>query len=164
MTRKDFLKLYFEKFHRTLGAKRFVEIVELASTVGIISEEPDPNNKKQNIMLLTGRGVLMDEASASMLAPEKPKEEKQSQTKLPEMIHTPQGVSNTFFSLNQVKNILELKPSLAGHCSYCGKGSSDMVNYPKPLLSYAVETFKGKKYLICEDCGLQIRKELERNE
>jgi predicted SprT family Zn-dependent metalloprotease len=59
-------------------------------------------------------------------------------------------VSNTIFSLDQVKGILNLKVSYTGHCEYCGKGSL--------VIRYSVETYEGKKYLLCEDCGEQIIK------
>jgi len=144
--RKDFLKLYFEKFHRTLGNKRFKEITDLGSTVGIISEEADPYDKRQSLMLLTGRRVFSFKA--------------ENEPETSENIYTLQGVSNTIFSIDQVKGILELKTSYTGHCDYCGKGSLDMVNYPKPIIRYSAETFEGKKYLLCEDCGQKLTKEL----
>ena len=45
---------------------------------------------------------------------------------------------------------------------YCGKGSPDLVNYPKPIILYSLETYEGKKYLLCEDCGQQIMKAKKR--
>ena len=52
-------------------------------------------------MLLTGRGVLIEKA--------------QNEPKTAEKINTLQGVSNTIFSLDQVKGILNLKTPYVGH-------------------------------------------------
>jgi len=147
ITRKDFLKLYFKTFHRILGARRFKEILELGSAVGIISEEPDPNDKKQNLILLTGRVLLIEK-------------DKRTENSAP-LINNTWGVSNTIFSLDQVKGILNAKGPYVGHCDYCGQGSLDMVNYPKPVIRYAVETYDGRQYSVCEDCGQKIMKALQ---
>jgi Zn ribbon nucleic-acid-binding protein len=152
ITRKDFLKLYFSTFHRTLGSKRLKEILDLLETVGLLSEEPDPNDRKQKIILklVAGQRVCIRENLTGTKEPQK-------SLITTEATHIPQGVSKNFSS-DQAKSILELNPSLTGLCSYCGKGSLDMVNYPKIILRYSVETFSGKKYLVCEDCGLEIMK------
>jgi DNA-directed RNA polymerase subunit M/transcription elongation factor TFIIS len=47
LSRRDFERLYYVTFHRILGSHRFKEIIDLLSSVGLLSEEPDPNDKRQ---------------------------------------------------------------------------------------------------------------------
>jgi len=55
ITRKEFLRLYYETYHRTLGERRFKELLSILGTVGLITEEPDPDNRKQMLLLPTCR-------------------------------------------------------------------------------------------------------------
>jgi hypothetical protein len=64
------------------------------------------------------------------------------------------------FEVNEIVRIQPLEHPLTGRCEYCDpKGSIDLVNYPKDLLTYNVETFDNK-FLVCETCGQKLKKEL----
>jgi len=58
VTRKDLHTLYYKTFHRTIGKKRLKEILEILQSVGLIMEEPDPNDRRRSLFLLTCRGVF----------------------------------------------------------------------------------------------------------
>jgi hypothetical protein len=82
VTRKELQTLYYKTFHRTIGTKRLKEIVDILQSVGLITEEPDPNDKRQKRFLLTCRRVFISNNDGQ-------------HAKTNEKINTPQGVSNT---------------------------------------------------------------------
>lgn len=68
------------------------------------------------------------------------------------------------FDINEVVRIQPLENPLTGRCDlHNPRGSIDMTEYPKDLLTYSVET-REKKFLVCETCGLQIKKEKRERE
>ena len=144
ITRRDFSRIYYESFHRVLGKKRLEEVLNLIFSVGLITEEPDPNDHRQKRLLLTGRGVFNFGTQKELETVKK--------------INTPEGESNTKFSIDQIKAIKPLEDPKTGVCAFCGKGSLDMVSYPKTSLTYQVETFKKEIFFVCEDCGQKIKK------
>jgi hypothetical protein len=46
ITRKDFQKLYFQECHKTIGQKYVISILEAWTNVGLVIEQPDPNDKR----------------------------------------------------------------------------------------------------------------------
>jgi len=80
ITRKELQTLYYKTFHRTIGKKRLKEILEILQSVGLIMEEPDPNDRRRSLFLLTCRGVFISNNDG---------EHVKSNGK----INTPQGVS-----------------------------------------------------------------------
>jgi len=46
ITRKEFQKHYFIEFHKTLGQKSALNILEALANVGLIIEQPDPNDRR----------------------------------------------------------------------------------------------------------------------
>lgn len=47
LTRKEIQALYYQIFNRTIGKKRLDEILGLLQSTGLLTEEPDPNDKRQ---------------------------------------------------------------------------------------------------------------------
>jgi hypothetical protein len=47
ISHKEFQRLYYQLFHRTLGKKRFQEVLSLLEATGLATEEPDPNDRRQ---------------------------------------------------------------------------------------------------------------------
>jgi DNA-directed RNA polymerase subunit RPC12/RpoP/DNA-binding MarR family transcriptional regulator len=82
LTRKELQTAYYQIFHRTVGKKRLDQVLSLLETVGLLTEEPDPNDRRQKRFLLTPRGVYI----SSM--------ENQHPNNV-EKINTPEGVSNS---------------------------------------------------------------------
>ncbi|RLE41404.1 hypothetical protein DRJ19_05930 [Candidatus Woesearchaeota archaeon] len=46
ITRREFAEYYYEVYHKPLGIRRLNEILKLLSSVGLIREDPDPNDKR----------------------------------------------------------------------------------------------------------------------
>ena len=82
LTRKELQAAYYQTFHRTIGKKRLDQITDVLQTVGLLSEEIDPKDKRQKRFLLTPRGVY----SFGM--------NNEGQDNV-EKINTPEGVSNS---------------------------------------------------------------------
>jgi len=80
-TRKELQTTHYQIFHRAVGKKRLDQVLSLLETVGLLTEEPDPNDRRQKRFLLTPRGVYI----SSM--------ENQHLNNV-EKINTPEGVSN----------------------------------------------------------------------
>ena len=62
VTRKEFVKLWFETFNESLGHRRQKQIRWLMDSAGLISEGPDPEDKRRSIISLnelnaTGLGI-----------------------------------------------------------------------------------------------------------
>jgi hypothetical protein len=57
-TRKELQALYYQTFNRTIGTKRLDEILVLLQSVGLLTEEPDPNDKRQKRFLPPPQGVF----------------------------------------------------------------------------------------------------------
>ena len=81
LTRKELQTAYYQTFHRTIGKKRLDQVLSLLETVGLLTEEPDPNDRRQKRFLLTPRGVYISNM------------ENQNSNNV-EKINTPEGVSN----------------------------------------------------------------------
>jgi hypothetical protein len=47
ITRKDFQKLYFQEFHKVIGQELTINILKIWASVGIVIEQPDPDNRRQ---------------------------------------------------------------------------------------------------------------------
>ncbi|MEM3880867.1 MAG: hypothetical protein QXD19_03875 [Candidatus Bathyarchaeia archaeon] len=47
LTRKEIHAAYYRVFRRTVGKKRLDEILNILQSVGLLTEEPDPNDKRQ---------------------------------------------------------------------------------------------------------------------
>ncbi|MBS7615006.1 hypothetical protein KEJ18_04670 [Candidatus Bathyarchaeota archaeon] len=144
ITRKQFQALYYETFHRTMGKKRLEEILNLLESVGLFSQELDPNDKRQKLVLPTCRRVFISEAQTKGKEPQKTLIQN-------EKINTPQGVGNAFspkFKDVDVLSVGNVKPRYTAlNCDRCGK--------PKVIGAYKVKLI-GKPleaYVVCEDCG-----------
>jgi hypothetical protein len=59
VTRKEFQTLYYQVYRRTLGKKRLDEILNLLQSVGLFTEEPDPNDHRLKRWLPTCQGVYI---------------------------------------------------------------------------------------------------------
>jgi len=81
ITRKELHTLYYKTFHRTIGKKRLKEILEILQSVGLVMEEPDPNDRRRSLFLLTCRGVFNSNNNGEHV-------------KANGKINTPEGVSN----------------------------------------------------------------------
>jgi hypothetical protein len=46
VTRKDFQRLYFQFCHKILGGKKAIEILHILDAVGLLTEIPDPNDRR----------------------------------------------------------------------------------------------------------------------
>jgi len=46
ITRKDFQKLYYQEFHKVIGQEATVNILKVWASVGIVIEQPDPNDRR----------------------------------------------------------------------------------------------------------------------
>lgn len=61
VTRKEFQALYYKTFNRTIGKKRLEEVLTILQSVGLLSEELDPNDKRQKRYVVIGQGVFISE-------------------------------------------------------------------------------------------------------
>lgn len=52
ITRAEFAKFYFEEYYQPLGYKRINETLTLLEAVGLIHEEPDPDDKRRKLIYL----------------------------------------------------------------------------------------------------------------
>jgi len=82
LTRKELQALYYQTFHRTIGKKRLDQVTSLLQTVGLLTEEIDPKDKRQKRFLLTPRGVYIPSISSQ-------------HPRNVGKINTPKGVSNS---------------------------------------------------------------------
>ena len=82
VTRRELNALYYKLFSRTMGSKRLQELLNLLFSVGLWTEEPDPNDKRLKRILPTGRGGYSLEPSAEGI---------ENGLKL----YTPEGVGDT---------------------------------------------------------------------
>jgi hypothetical protein len=57
ITRREFLKLYYETFHRTIGKKRFDEVIEILLQSSLLFEELNLDDKRQKKISVTPQGV-----------------------------------------------------------------------------------------------------------
>lgn len=144
LTRKEFQTLYYNIFHRTVGNKRLEEITSLLETVGLLTEEPDPNDKRQKKFLLTPRGVYISNANSQ------PSDNA-------EKINTPEGVSNSlsFDALNLRDGPHQLVGEMChtGPCYRCKQTTQ---------ISWYFNDFRGEKHELCTECGWDTSKELEK--
>lgn len=62
VTQKEFQGLYYRTFGRTIGKKRLAETVGLLESVGLLSEEPDPSDRRRKLLLPTCQGVFNSQA------------------------------------------------------------------------------------------------------
>ena len=85
ITRKEFQQIYYQIFSKPLGKKRLEEVLNLLTSTGLWLEEPDPNDKRQKILIPTGQGVFISK-------PENEEEEPQKELISDEEINTPQPV------------------------------------------------------------------------
>jgi hypothetical protein len=81
-TRKELQTIYYKTFHRTIGKKRLDEILSILQSVGLIMEEPDPNDRRQKRFLPTCHGVFISNND-------------KQHVETNEKINTPRGVGNT---------------------------------------------------------------------
>jgi hypothetical protein len=47
VTRQEFQRLYYERFRHTIGKKRLREVLSILTTVGLLVEDVDPNDRRQ---------------------------------------------------------------------------------------------------------------------
>lgn len=83
-TKKELQALYYQTFHRTVGKKRLDEILSLLQSVGLMTEEPDPSDKRRILFLLTRQGVFNFKQGT----------DDENNGKNESKINTPRGVSN----------------------------------------------------------------------
>ena len=57
VTRKDFQKLYFQFYHKLLGSKKAIETLKLLDVAGLLTEIPDPNDRRVLRYIPQGVGV-----------------------------------------------------------------------------------------------------------
>lgn len=83
-TRKEFAALHYDTFRRTIGKKRLEETLNLLLAVGLITEEPDPNDRRQKKFLVIPQGVFISKAENNG----------QNEGKAIEKINTPRPMTN----------------------------------------------------------------------
>jgi len=172
VTRKEFQALYYNVFHRTIGKKRLNEVLNLLESVGLITEEPDPEDRRRKKIVVTGRGVFISEEK-------KPSENGQKTLENIEKINTPEGVTTpiknekkvvtpqrVFISdvstelddslIARIKQVESLRHSYKGWCDGCCRDHSKKV-----IIQYKAATFDGSILLLCEDCARTVMKKLK---
>jgi hypothetical protein len=60
-TKQQLQARYFQVRHRTIGKKRLDEVLGLLASVGLVTEDPDPADKRRILILPTGTGVFDSE-------------------------------------------------------------------------------------------------------
>jgi hypothetical protein len=58
ITRKDFQTLYFNHYHHIIGREKTVDILKALETAGLLTENPDPNDKRINRYVLPSPDAL----------------------------------------------------------------------------------------------------------
>jgi hypothetical protein len=111
ITRKDFQKFFFKEFHKTIGQKAATSILEAWANVGLVIEQPDPNDRRYLRYILPDSGVTSND----------------NQVELP---HTPGYISpiiserlnlNGFLPSMRQPQTLERRLSVFGRRTRCSK-------------------------------------------
>jgi hypothetical protein len=69
ITRKDFQKFYFKELHKTLGQKSATSILEAWANVGLVIEQPDPNDRRYLRYILPDRGDTSSDEQTELPLP-----------------------------------------------------------------------------------------------
>ncbi len=163
LARKELQTAYYQTFHRTVGKKRLDQVLSLLETVGLLTEEPDPNDRRQKRFLLTPREVYI-----SNLANQNPNDVKK--------INTPEGASNT----RQKKLVTSQRANCSSISNHLGFDALNLRDGPHQLvgemchidvcyrcnqtrqITWAYSDFKGEKHDLCTECGWTVSRELEK--
>lgn len=149
VTRKDFQRLYYQTFYRTIGKKRLDEILSILQSVGLLTEEPDPNDRRQKLLIPTCQGVFNFGANNRHAEPTQ-----KINTLQGGGIH-PETTPKSF--LERVHSCAWLISTTKGTCSCCGKEGP--LTHSVRLFSSKLELDPEKelkKILVCSDCGQTI--------
>ncbi len=69
ISRKDFVRLWFDEFNEQIGYKRMVEILHLMDNAGLASERENPADKREKLIYIPGGGVESAQKEAMPSAP-----------------------------------------------------------------------------------------------
>ena len=138
-TRKELQTFYYETFHRTIGKKRFDETLSILQSVGLITEEPDPNDRRQKLYTPCHEVFIS---------------KKENQHKKignqPERINTPQHrVPTTLVS------VILLKEPYEGTCTQCGQ---------RRVLYHQIKTANVEWGHVCQDCGEAAKEKIRKSD
>ena len=136
ITIRDFQSIYANAFHKAIGYEESRRILKTLASVGLITEEPDPIDKRKTRYTLLEGGVLSNAIPPSgkeySSSPPTPKE---------------------YISLDDLTSVYWKQEAIAEkECGVCG--------YVKPTIWEAV-TVKGQVIPICEDCVREYQKRRE---
>jgi len=145
-TRKQLRALYYQTFHRTIGTKRLDENLNLLESVGLLTDEPDPNNRSQKLFSVTYQ--------------EAPVEETEKKDPGHESAHTPRGMTNTFDEAaleslaSRTEHLDRLTSGFQDKCIVCGfQGTMD----------WQATDHDGSWALLCQKCGDRLFEKTQSN-
>lgn len=161
VTKKEFQALYYQTFHRTIGKKRLDEVLSLLQSVGLMTEEPDPADKRRVLLLPTCQGVFNSKVKSHGVEASEGSEVQENVQK----INTPRGVGNTtdkkinsesgaIQDLTGQIQTLERLPAgeFQDECFICHfKGSMD----------WQATCFDGSWSLLCGGCGFELDRRMQ---
>jgi len=140
-TRKDFQRMYYDTFHRIIGKKRLKEVLNILQTTGLITEEPDPSNRKQFLYTPCQRVLIANG--------ENDEKQRQKLLKNDETINTPRGGVPTLF--RNIQSIVQLNEPYKGTCPRCDE---------RRVLYHHVTFMNDNWGDVCQDCGVEVREAL----
>lgn len=70
ITRKDFLKIYFQEFHKAVGREQVVSILKVWENIGLVIEQPDPVDRRFLRYVYPDMGVNAENTASEIPPPQ----------------------------------------------------------------------------------------------
>jgi hypothetical protein len=140
ITVRDFQTVYANSFHKAIGYEESRRILKTLASVGLITEEPDPIDRRKTRYTLLEGGVpsnAIPPSGKEYSSSPPTQEEYSAQSGYP-------PTEKEYISLDDLVSVYWKEEALTRkECGVCG--------YVKPTV-WEAETTKGQTIAICEDC------------